>query len=43
VLILSGLVEKDVQLIFNEYSRRIKRSEARVMERGEWRALVFGG
>ena len=43
VLILSGLVEKDVELIFNEYSRRIKRSEARVLERGEWRAMIFGG
>lgn len=43
VLILSGLVERDVQLIYNEYSRYLKWSEARVMERGEWRALVFGG
>ncbi len=43
ILILSGLVEKDLQLIFNEYCRRLKRPEARVMEKDEWRALVFGG
>lgn len=43
ILILSGLVEKDVELIFNEYSRRLRKPEARVMEKGEWRALVFGG
>jgi len=41
VLILSGLIEKDIELIFNEYSRRMNRTEARVMELKEWRALVF--
>jgi ribosomal protein L11 methyltransferase len=41
LLILSGLIDKDVAPVTQEYSQLLGVPISRVYERGEWRALVF--
>ncbi len=41
LLILSGLIEKDVDSIVKEYSRLIDSAPIRIYSKGEWRAIVF--
>jgi ribosomal protein L11 methyltransferase len=41
VLILSGLIEKDVDPVVQEYARLLGGAPVRVYAKNEWRALVF--
>jgi ribosomal protein L11 methyltransferase len=40
-LILSGLIEKDVAPVVSCYAELLGRQPSRILERGEWRAVVF--
>ena len=41
VLILSGLIEKDVATVGSRYSQLLGLPVSRVDQQGEWRALIF--
>ncbi|NDD92364.1 50S ribosomal protein L11 methyltransferase, partial [bacterium] len=43
VMILSGLVEQDVDFVVREYQPRLNHCSFRVLGRNEWRAIIFGG
>ncbi len=40
-LILSGLIEKDISQVIEKYSSLLGVKPSRVMEKGEWRGIVF--
>ncbi|MBU6376795.1 MAG: 50S ribosomal protein L11 methyltransferase [Bdellovibrionales bacterium] len=41
VLILSGLVEQDVDVVIRDYQPRLNSAKHRVIARNEWRAIIF--
>ena len=40
-LILSGLIEKDVEIIIATYSALLRQHTSRIVELGEWRGVIF--
>ncbi len=42
VLILSGLIESDLESVIKKYSELLKAPPTRIYEKGEWRAILWG-